>query len=210
MPKIKWVKPGSEVSSEGEDISFCFSNEIASAVPYQVEVGVRYKGDTAANGKDYYTTKRQSECVHENCTCYCSYTLHIYMQRRIVNLLLIIDADYIISSPVNFTVSAHTAEETFCVNISIVDDSILEATEQFELYFENLPSALAISGTPDTINIDILDNDGKLNPESLIAICTDLLIYNNNIIHLAMYNYVLNATSHRCFYWLSTSKIHCE
>ena len=80
MPKIKWVKPGSEVNiSEGEDISFCFSNEITSAVPYQVEVGVRYKGDTAANGKDYYTIKRQSERVHEICTCYCSYTLHIYM-----------------------------------------------------------------------------------------------------------------------------------
>ena len=61
----------------------------------------------------------------------------------------------------NFTVSAHTAEETFCVNISIVDDLILEATEQFVLYFENLPSALAVSGTPDTINVDIMDNGGK-------------------------------------------------
>ena len=52
MPEIKWSISGSEVSiSEGEYMSFCFSNDIASAVPYQVEVGVRPKGNTATSGK---------------------------------------------------------------------------------------------------------------------------------------------------------------
>ena len=52
VPEIKWVMTDSEVSIlEGEDMLFCFSNDIASAVPYQVEVGVHLKGNTAASGK---------------------------------------------------------------------------------------------------------------------------------------------------------------
>ena len=67
----------------------------------------------------------------------------------------------------NFTVSASIPDDIFCVNISIVDDLIHEATEQFELYFENLPSAFANSGSPGTVSVDILDNDGKYHYRSL-------------------------------------------
>lgn len=54
MPKIQWemLDSESDVSIvEGEEKTFCFSSEIPSAVSYQVEVGVRPKGDRVASGK---------------------------------------------------------------------------------------------------------------------------------------------------------------
>ena len=48
-PEIKWNITDSEVYIyEEENTLFCFFSEIASAIPYQVEVGVRSK---TANGK---------------------------------------------------------------------------------------------------------------------------------------------------------------
>ena len=49
----------------------------------------------------------------------------------------------------------------FCVNISTIDDMKVEGTEQFELYFENVPSATTTLGTPGTACVNIGDNDGK-------------------------------------------------
>ena len=65
--------------------------------------------------------------------------------------------------------------DTFCFNLSATDDSILEPTEQFELYFENLPTEFATVGDPSTLCITIEDMDGKLNPVHtviLMSICT--------------------------------------
>lgn len=67
MPKIKWNISYSEVSiSEGGDMLFCFSNDIASAVPYQVEVGVHPKGNTAASGKSRTELARHVHDKHCN------------------------------------------------------------------------------------------------------------------------------------------------
>ena len=52
--------------------------------------------------------------------------------------------------------------EQFCIDISTTDDDIGEGTEQFELYFENLPSASALDGDPNVLCVNILDNDGEL------------------------------------------------
>ena len=51
--------------------------------------------------------------------------------------------------------------EVMCVNVSINDDDIDEATEQFEFYFENLPSDLATVGVPPTACVNIEDNDSE-------------------------------------------------
>ena len=52
--------------------------------------------------------------------------------------------------------------EQFCIDISTIQDTIGEGTEQFELYFENLPSAFANAGDPDVLCVNIEDDDGKL------------------------------------------------
>ena len=54
------------------------------------------------------------------------------------------------------------AGEQFCIDISTIDDSAGEGTEQFELYFQNLPSVSARDGDPNVLCVNILDNDGEL------------------------------------------------
>jgi hypothetical protein len=52
--------------------------------------------------------------------------------------------------------------ERFCIDISTVQDTIGEGTEQFELYFENLPSASARDGDPSVLCVNIEDDDCEL------------------------------------------------
>ena len=53
--------------------------------------------------------------------------------------------------------------ERFCVDVSAVDDSIAEGTEQFELYFESFtPSGSANVGDPDTIFVNIENNESMI------------------------------------------------
>jgi hypothetical protein len=58
---------------------------------------------------------------------------------------------------------------TFCFNLSATDDNIFEPTEQFELYFENLPTEFATVGDPSTLCITIEDRDGKLGSVHYIS-----------------------------------------
>ena len=51
--------------------------------------------------------------------------------------------------------------DQFCIDISAIEDTIGEDTEQFELYFENLPSASALAGDPDVLCVNILDNESE-------------------------------------------------
>ena len=69
--------------------------------------------------------------------------------------------DYTIVNSLTFTVPASSSGGRFCVNISTIDDTKAEGTEQFELYFENVPSATTTLGTPGTACVNIDDNDGK-------------------------------------------------
>ena len=43
-----------------------------------------------------------------------------------------------------------------------MDDKIAEGLQQFELYFENLPSNLATTGDHSTLCVNITDNDGTI------------------------------------------------
>ena len=53
--------------------------------------------------------------------------------------------------------------ERFCVDVSTFDDQNDEGLEQFELYFETIdPSDSANVVEPDTVCVNIEDNDGKL------------------------------------------------
>ena len=52
--------------------------------------------------------------------------------------------------------------DQFCIDISTIQDAIGEGTEQFELYFENLPSAFANDGDPNVLCVNIEDDDGEL------------------------------------------------
>ena len=60
------------------------------------------------------------------------------------------------------TFSSPMGNEQFCIDISTVQDTIGEGTEQFELYFENLPSASARDGDPNILCVNIQDDDGEL------------------------------------------------
>ena len=64
--------------------------------------------------------------------------------------------------PLMVTVPAMISNDTFCFNSSAIDNGIFEPTEQFELYFENLPTEFAIIGDPSTLCITIEDRNGKL------------------------------------------------
>ena len=60
-----------------------------------------------------------------------------------------------------FTVPASSSGGRFCVNVSTIDDMKVEGTEQFELFFENVPSATTTLGNPGSVCVNIADNDGK-------------------------------------------------
>ena len=47
--------------------------------------------------------------------------------------------------------------------MNTIQDNIAEGTEQFELYFENLPSEFATAGTRDTVCVSIVDDEGIYN-----------------------------------------------
>ena len=69
----------------------------------------------------------------------------------------IIDTDYIILSPLTFNISAMLSGGCYCLNMSIIDDSLDENTEQFELYFANLDSDYATAGDPDVACVNIVE-----------------------------------------------------
>ena len=50
-------------------------------------------------------------------------------------------------------------ESEFCVNVSIIDDSILESDEQFEVLMETSEAVVTLN--PSTAAVSIIDNDSK-------------------------------------------------
>ena len=80
----------------------------------------------------------------------------------IVIACYIVDADYSLPAQSLSVTFSSMDGERFCIDISTIQDTIDEGTEQFELYFENLPSAFANVGNPNISCVDIEDDDGKL------------------------------------------------
>ena len=73
---------------------------------------------------------------------------------------MLVDADYSLpAQSLSVTFSSMNGDQ-FCIDISTIQDAIGEGTEQFELYFENLPSAFANDGDPNVLCINIEDDDG--------------------------------------------------
>ena len=67
--------------------------------------------------------------------------------------------DYLVLSNLTFTIEPASVRR-HCVALSILQDTIGEGMEQFEVYFENLPSDSANVGTPATTCVNIIDDDG--------------------------------------------------
>ena len=85
-----------------------------------------------------------------------------------------VGADYRIDSSQNVIVPASNSGGQFCLDVSTIEDNLLENTEQFELSFLNLPSEFAAAGDPDKVCVNIMDDEGRH------AWCSvDLLLYNN-------------------------------
>ena len=73
----------------------------------------------------------------------------------------LLDVDYSLpAQSLSVTFSSMNGDQ-FCIDISANEDTIGEDTEQFELYFENLPSMSALAGDPDVLCVNIQDNDGE-------------------------------------------------
>lgn len=67
-----------------------------------------------------------------------------------------------ILSPLNFMIPASESGVQRCVSFRAVDDNLaLEGVEQFEFFFENLPSNSATVGDQSTLCVNITDNDGR-------------------------------------------------
>ena len=59
-----------------------------------------------------------------------------------------------------FSIPASNSGDRFCLDVSTIEDNIAEGTEQFELYFDNLPSEFATAGMRDTVCVSIVDDEG--------------------------------------------------
>ena len=67
-------------------------------------------------------------------------------------------SDYSIQpQPQVITIPASQNGSCFCIDVSAISDTDVEGTEQFELYFENLPSEFATVGEIDTVCVNITD-----------------------------------------------------
>ena len=74
--------------------------------------------------------------------------------------IIFIEADFVLHALLSNMIPVNDKGERFCLNLSIVDDTVGEDSEQFELYFEIIPSEFATVGTNDTVCITIPKNDG--------------------------------------------------
>ena len=68
-------------------------------------------------------------------------------------------ADY---QTVTRTITFSSSVSNVSVQVTIVDDSILESTENFLLNLADPQRQTGVSIMPSTANVTILDNDGKL------------------------------------------------
>lgn len=72
-----------------------------------------------------------------------------------------VGTDYSIDSSLTVPIAAASSGDRYCIDVSTIEDNLSEGTEQFELYFDNLPSDFATAGTRDTVCVSILDDEGN-------------------------------------------------
>ena len=89
--------------------------------------------------------------------------------------------DYTVDSTLSFNVPVMASGGRYCIDLSTVDDSIAEGTEQFQLTFDSTGSAN--EGNPHTLCVDIEDNDDGMKPWILSTILST-----NTVKQLAMLN----------------------
>ena len=70
--------------------------------------------------------------------------------------------DYTIDSSLTVPIAASNSGGQYCLNVNTIQDNLSEGTEQFELYFENLPNEFAAAGMRDTVCVSIVDDEGKI------------------------------------------------
>ena len=83
------------------------------------------------------------------------------------------EADYTIGSPLTVNVPVANSGNRFCLNLNTINDSLDENLEQFhfDLIDSNIsPSGFAMVGDPDSLCVNITDNDSKLVDQSISII----------------------------------------
>ena len=60
------------------------------------------------------------------------------------------------------TITFSSTVSTVSVTVTIIDDGILESTENFLVYLADPQSLTGVSIMPSIANVNIMDNDGKL------------------------------------------------
>ena len=81
-----------------------------------------------------------------------------YVSIHIATIIYIGNVDYT-AGLYNITFSAEDVTTTF--NISITDDNLLEAIEEFNLTISSISSSRILSGNTEQATVFIVDNDGK-------------------------------------------------
>ena len=72
--------------------------------------------------------------------------------------------DYTVDSTLSFNVPVMASGGRYCIDLSTVDDSIAEGTEQFHLSFDFItPAGSATEGNPAVLCVDIDDDDDGMN-----------------------------------------------
>ena len=79
--------------------------------------------------------------------------------------IIIQDGEDYVGGSVSFTIQ--NAENRACLNISIIDDSVFENIEDFQvtLTIDSPPPELSLTTT--VANVSITDNDGQYKPFSI-------------------------------------------
>lgn len=72
--------------------------------------------------------------------------------------MFLIGNDYRLESPLTFNIPAMDSSGVFCVNMRILDDSVVEGVEQFQLYFEENQNDSAIVGDPKSLCVNIMED----------------------------------------------------
>ena len=68
-------------------------------------------------------------------------------------------ADY---QAVTRTITFSSTVSIISISVTIIDDSILESTENFLVYLADPQNQTGVSIMPGTANVNIMDNDSKL------------------------------------------------
>lgn len=88
-----------------------------------------------------------------------------------------IEDDYILPDPFSVTFDILLVERTVCTVVNTVDDEALEGDHYFRVSLGSIMPSNVVTGTPSSVNITLLDNDGKIVYFNLWTSKTNIFLF---------------------------------